>query len=76
MNASGAAWNELDPKMRALMEEVLTPKQLEAVKLLNAGYGTRTIARSLGVAVSSVRDRLESAERKILKALEERSGSA
>lgn len=63
-------WNDLDADTRRLVEGVLTPKQLEAVKLLNAGYGVRTIATSLGVDRATVRDRLKAAERKILLALE------
>lgn len=63
-------WNDLDADTRKLVEGCLTPKQLEAVKLLNAGYGKRAIATSLGIDVSTVKDRLRAAERKILKALE------
>lgn len=66
-------WRALDRATRELIEGVLTAKQLEAVKLANAGYGKRTIASSLGLDVATVRDRLRAAERKIVKALEERS---
>lgn len=73
---AGQAWKQLDPATREIAERVLTPKQLEAVKLLNAGYGKRTIAQSLGIDVATARDRLRAAERKLVQALEERRGSA
>lgn len=69
------SWAELDKETRALVESVLTARELDAVKLHNAGYGTRMIAQSLGVDRSTIRDRLKSAERKILEAIEERSGA-
>lgn len=69
------SWNSVDKDTRELVESVLTPKQLEAVKLLNAGYGKRKIAQSLGIDVSTVRERLAAAERKIVKALEDRERS-
>lgn len=75
MSGVQQAWRELDSQTRELAESVLTKRQLDAVKLLNAGYGKRKIAQCLGVDVSTVKDRLAAAERKILKALEERSGA-
>jgi predicted DNA binding protein len=68
-------WGDLDKDTRELVERVLTPKQLEAVKLLNAGYGVRTIATALGLDKSTVKDRLAAAERKILKELDKREGA-
>jgi DNA-directed RNA polymerase specialized sigma24 family protein len=66
------AWRALPAETRELVESVLTKKQLDAVILANAGYGKRTIARSLNVDVKTAKDRLSAAERKITRALEER----
>jgi DNA-directed RNA polymerase specialized sigma24 family protein len=81
------AWDQTDPILRAICEyrcadclagrrcdcarKCLTPKELETVKLLNAGYGQRKIARALGIDKSTVRERLDRAERKIRKALDQ-----
>jgi predicted DNA-binding protein (UPF0251 family) len=58
--------------IRQLCIDVLTVKQLEAVKLKAAGAGTRQAARILGIAPASYRDRLSAARLKLLKALDER----
>jgi predicted DNA-binding protein (UPF0251 family) len=70
-------WGELDRDTRELVEGVLTRRQLEAVRLLNAqpGIGTRTLARQLGVDRKTLRDRLDAAERKIVQAIEDRERS-
>ena len=78
------AWVDLDDETRKLVENALTPKQLETVKLLNAQQGdgvstqdagTRKIALQLGISRAAVRERLDAAERRILKALKERKGT-
>ena len=68
-------WNETDPILREIAERVLTAKELEVVKLLNAGYGQRRIARALDIDKSTVRERLDRAERKIKRALDVREAA-
>lgn len=68
------SWQDADPRLRDVCERVLTEKELAAVKLLNAGYGTRRIANVLGVDRSTIRDRLASAERKITAAINHGEG--
>lgn len=63
------SWQTTDPLLREIAERVLTSKELEVVKLLNAGYGQRRIARALDIDKSSVCERLDRAERKILRAM-------
>jgi DNA-binding CsgD family transcriptional regulator len=60
--------------MRELISEVCTPKQIEALKLKASGLGCRRIARVLDVSTTSVRDRLQGAERRIIAALEATGG--
>lgn len=75
------SWGELSEETRRWIEQEvgLTDLQLTAVKLLNAGYGLRKIAQSMGIDRSTARGHLAAAERKILKAraakLAERDGS-
>lgn len=54
---------------------MLTEKELDAVKLLNAGYGIRRISVALDISKTTVRDRLDRAERKIKKALQLREAA-
>lgn len=74
--ADGVAtsWQTTDPLLREIAERVLTGKELEVVKLLNAGYGQRRIARALDIDKSTVRERLDRAERKIKRALDSKGG--
>ena len=46
----------------------LTPRQLEFFRLRAASCSIRTIARTYGIAPSTVRDHLEAADRKIDRA--------
>lgn len=62
-------WPEsVAPDLRALAERVLTPAQLEAYKLVARGYGRRRISVILGISTSAVRDRVNAAERKLVRA--------
>lgn len=67
-------WADLDKEKRKVIETILTPKQLEIVRLLNQqpGVGTNTLARQLGIDRKSAKDRLDAAERKILRVFRER----
>jgi hypothetical protein len=51
--------------VRALIERVCTPKQTEVMKLKASGAGNHRMARLLGISITSVKERLTSAERKI-----------
>lgn len=63
------SWASLPPEVRAVAEEHLTEKQLEAWKLELAyaaqGGGVRKIAMHLGVARTTASDRLEAAHRNL-----------
>jgi DNA-binding CsgD family transcriptional regulator len=48
--------------LRALIEKVCTPKQVEAVKLKALGLGVSRIGRVLGISREAVRNRLAGAE--------------
>lgn len=45
--------------------ELLTPAERDAVVLYQLGWGYRRIAKHLGISMTSVRDRLERATRRI-----------
>jgi len=61
-----------DPAYWTLAAKVCTAKELEALELRDRnGLGQRMIALSLGVARSTVRERLDNADRKIQAALKE-----
>ena len=64
------AWEQLDPATRALAEQVLSVKELEAMRLWAAGAGYRRIARILGIAPTTARDRIERGHRKLAEHLD------
>lgn len=57
--------------IRSLAERVCTEAELEAWRLVQRGMSQRAISLALGISRSSVRDRVESAARKVADALEE-----
>jgi DNA-binding CsgD family transcriptional regulator len=59
---------ENDTQILALAERVCTAKQLEALRLVAQGYGTRRIARVLDITPQAVTARLDGARRRILAA--------
>lgn len=63
--------SDVPPELRRLAEEVLTPAQLEVVILKAAGWSERSMARQLRLSRGAIRDRLDSAERKLSAAIEE-----
>lgn len=69
-----AGWNNADADLVAVAERVLTPRQLEIVKLYNSNYGIKRIARVLGITASTVKGHLAAAELKMLKALDKQGG--
>lgn len=58
-------WSQLDPRIRALAETVLTQKQLVAYKLSANGMSERDIAIHCRVSRRAIRDRLLEADVKI-----------
>lgn len=56
----------LDPRIRAIAEEVLTAKQLTAYRLHANGLSEHNIAIMLRISRRAVRDRLAEADVKIL----------
>jgi DNA-binding CsgD family transcriptional regulator len=54
-----------------LAEQVCTPRELTCLKLNTQGFGYRLIAGALGISVSTVRDKIKNAERKITNAKQE-----
>jgi predicted DNA binding protein len=65
------AWASLDPRTREVAERVLTAKQLEALKLWDAGAGYRRVARMLGIAPTTAKDRVQRALEKLASALDQ-----
>jgi len=62
------SWATLPPEVRELAERVCTRKELEALKLWDAGAGYRRVALMLGISPSSARDRIVRAVRKLAAA--------
>lgn len=60
--------------MRELAERLLTVKELEALKLWEAGAGYRRVARMLDIAPTTAQDRVRRALRKLAAAVEETAG--
>lgn len=67
--------HDTPPEMRRLIERVCTPRQVDVLKLKAHGYGRRRIATILGIAPSSVSDRLRHASDRIQEALSEREAA-
>lgn len=59
------SWEGVSPELRAIIEEVCTPKQIEALKLKSAGMSTRGIAMVLGIDHKTAADRLNRAYRRV-----------
>jgi len=58
-----------DGEFWRIAREVCTPKQLEVLELRDKhGFGKRLIAMNLGLSTTTVRDRLDAADRKIRRA--------
>lgn len=62
-------WHHVDPTIREVAESVCTPQQLDALKLLSHGYGSKRSARILGVSRDAVRYRIEAGSLRIEKEL-------
>jgi DNA-binding CsgD family transcriptional regulator len=63
-------------ELRQLAREVLTPAQLEAYRLAEAGLGYRRIGAVLGIHPFTAKDRLLGAELRLIEALKEREPAA
>jgi DNA-binding CsgD family transcriptional regulator len=64
-------WRELDPGIREAAEEVLTERQLLALKLSEDGAGYWQIATCLDCSRSTARDLVKASRRKVAAALRE-----
>jgi DNA-binding CsgD family transcriptional regulator len=62
--------------LRALIEQVCTPKQIEVVKLKARGLGVSRMGRVLGISREAVRGRLAGAELNIRRARDRADESA
>lgn len=62
---SGRGWDGVDPELRAIIERVCSPKQIECLRLKASGAGTKRIAVALDKDPSTVRELLRRAERRI-----------
>jgi DNA-binding NarL/FixJ family response regulator len=65
------SWSTLPPELQKIAETKLTRKQLDVLKLHLAGYGTRRIATTLGVAEPTAREHLRRALDRIRPHLED-----
>jgi DNA-binding CsgD family transcriptional regulator len=54
-----------DSDLLGRAEQLCTPKQLEALRLVALGYGTRRIARVLNISPQAVTARLDGARRRL-----------
>jgi DNA-binding CsgD family transcriptional regulator len=63
------SWNTLSPELRATAEQVLTPRQLDVLKLSTSGMSTRRIALTLDIAESTARGILIRAHQRLNIAL-------
>jgi DNA-binding CsgD family transcriptional regulator len=59
------SWSELDDEVRELAESALTHRQLETLILALAGYDERSIADTLELSRSTIRDHLYAAHRNL-----------
>lgn len=61
------SWSELSPELRELLQERLTPRELDYVKLkaANPKLGGRALAVMLGVSHTRVRDLEQQVQRKL-----------
>lgn len=59
------SWETVAPELRQVIERVCTPAEIEALKLKAAGYGRRRAALVLRISESALRDRMNSARRKV-----------
>lgn len=62
---NGRGWEGVDPELRAIIERVCSPRQVEALKLKAVGAGAKRIGVALGIDESSARGLLRRAERLI-----------
>jgi DNA-binding CsgD family transcriptional regulator len=58
-------WEAVDPEMRAIIQRVCTPKQVEVMKMKAAGFGIKRMAQALSITPEAVRSRLTSAELRV-----------
>jgi DNA-binding CsgD family transcriptional regulator len=62
---SDRGWDGVAPELREIIERVCTPRQIDALKLVNAGAGARRIGLALGIDESAARGLLARARRRI-----------
>lgn len=62
------SWATLPPELRELAQSVCTPKELEALRLWDAGAGYRRVGLMLDISPSTARDRVQRALRKMERA--------
>jgi hypothetical protein len=62
------SWNTLPEDVREMAADTLTEKQLAAFKLELSGLGVRRIAKHLGLATTTAKDRLDRAHTHLLLA--------
>lgn len=62
---------ELARLLKLAADAGCTPAQLEALELRQRGFGRRRMARILGISPQAAADRLDGAERRITRYIEE-----
>jgi predicted DNA-binding protein (UPF0251 family) len=64
-------WADLDPEIRAVAEQVCTPRELEAFRYSESGWGYRRIGEWMDIRWETARDRVKEARKKIAKRQEQ-----
>lgn len=65
------SWQGIDDELRAVIERVCTPRQVEVLKLYAQGLGHKRVAATLGVSTKTAREHLEAASRRIRAAADD-----
>jgi DNA-binding CsgD family transcriptional regulator len=70
------SWASTPPELRAVIERVCTPRQIEALKWKATGCGARRIGVILGIDESAARGLLRRAERNVQQEIAAQRGIA
>lgn len=69
-------WAAIPPEQRALLEQLLTPQQLVAIRLHMNGAGYKRIGRMLGISPQAAQARVDGARRRLARHLDNQEPAA